>query len=97
MESIRDFYWMVMCGIFIANSLGPISRTYVGAIGLFGIIILLFIIVAIAIVIFQLCQAINSANPLLVQQKLLMAFHYTKRLFKRRSRNEPDRQIQLEA
>ena len=100
MDWITFWYWRGMCGILLANILNTMSHTRVGGIiifGLFGLVILFFVFVAIATVILHFCQAINTAKRLFAHQKLMMALHYIKSLFKDRFRNEPDRQIQLEA
>ena len=100
MDAISFWYRMGMCGVFLANFLNAVGHTRVGAIGIFGlivIVILFFVVVGIGIVFLQLCQAINTANRLLIHQKLMMALQCTKRLFRTWLRNEPDRQIQLEA
>ena len=89
-----------MSGVFLINLRNTVGHTRVGAIGilgLFDILIPFFVVVVICIVFLRLCQAINTANRLSVHQKLMMALHYIKRLFRARLRNEPDRQTQLEA
>lgn len=89
-----------MSGVFLINLPNTVCHTRVGAIGILELIDFLipfFVVVAICIVFLRLCQAINTANWLSVHQELMMALHYIKRLFRTRLRNEPGRQIQLEA
>ena len=100
MDRISLWYWMGVYNVFVANFLNTLAHARVGAIGIFEsivILILCFIMMRITIVFLQLCRATNAANRLLVHQKLIMALHYTKRLFRTRFGNKPDRQIQLEA
>ena len=97
MDSIKFFYRIGMGVILLASTINSMAQTQVGAMIVYGLFGFFIVFAAIIASIFYCILTVNTTNLLFARQKLMMALHCTKRSLKKRFRNEPDRQIQLEA